>query len=78
MCWVSAVAFNQVLPLISCNDLGVLRCKFLTLYGLQLLESMAGDKVPMKVVCECLAAVATIGVLEIAHPGLGSECPFLC
>ena len=32
----------------------------------------------MKVVRECLATVATIGVLEIAHPGLGLGCPFPC
>ena len=72
------MALDQVLPVISCNDLGVLRCEFLALYGLQLLESMADDEVLMKFVRERLAAVATIGVLEITQPSLGSGCPFPC
>ena len=69
------VAFNQVLPLISCNDLGVLRCEFLALYGLQLLESMADDEVLVKFVRECLSAVATIGVLKL-YMALGRDVRF--
>ena len=70
----TSFAADQDLPFIRCDDLGVLRRELLALYRFQLLETMAGDEVPMTAVGEFLAAAVTIGIQEIAD--LRPGCPF--